>query len=79
MVQNFGPLMLMTTSQVTADKMLLVDSSRNAMFIDASPVETFDGRVSEAAQFEVLAVKGYGVKILQPDTVVVLHEASQPA
>jgi len=79
MVQNFGPLRLMTTSQVTADKMLLVDSSRNAMFIDASPVETFDGRVSEAAQFEVLAVKGYGVKILQPDTVVVLHEASQPA
>lgn len=79
MVQNFGPIRLMTSSQVTADKMLLVDSSRNAMFIDASPVETFDGRVSEAAQFEILAVKGYGVKILQPDTVVVLHEASEPA
>lgn len=79
MVQNFGPLRLMTNSQVTADKALLVDSDRTAMFVDASPVETFDGRVSEAAQFEILAVKGYGVGILQPDSVVVLHEASQPA
>lgn len=80
MVQNFGPLRLMVTGQVTADKGLFVDSSRNAMFIDASPVETFDGRVSEAAQFEILAVKGYGVKILQPETVVVLHQdADQPA
>jgi len=79
MVQNFGPLRLMTTAQVTADKALLVDSDRTAMFVDASPVETFDGRVSEAAQFEILAVKGYGVKILQPQSVVVLHEASEPA
>jgi hypothetical protein len=79
MVQNFGPLRLMTNSQVTADKALLVDSDRTAMFVDASPVETFDGRVSEAAQFEILAVKGYGVKILQPKSVVVLHEASAPA
>jgi len=79
MVQNFGPIRLMTTSQVTSGKMLMVDSDRTAMFVDASPVETFDGRVSEAAQFEILAVKGYGVKILQPQSVVVLHEASEPA
>jgi HK97 family phage major capsid protein len=79
MVQNFGPLRLMTSSQVTADKALLVDSDRTAMFVDASPVETFDGRVNEAAQFEILAVKGYGVKILQPKSVVVLHESSEPA
>lgn len=79
MVQNFGPLRLMTSSQVTADKALLVDSDRTAMFVDASPVETFDGRVSEAAQFEILAVKGYGVQILQPQSVVVIHEASEPA
>jgi len=80
LVQNFGPIRLMASSQVTTDKLLLVDSSRNAMFVDASPVETFDGRVSEAAQFEILAVKGYGVKILQPETVVVVHQdADQPA
>jgi hypothetical protein len=79
MVQNFGPIRLMTSSQVTADKLLLVDSDRTAMFVDASPVETFDGRVSEAAQFEILAVKGYGVQILQPQSVVVLHESSEPA
>lgn len=80
MVQNFGPLRLMATSQVSADKGLFVDSSRTAMFVDASPVETFDGRVSEAAQFEILAVKGYGVKILQPESVAVLHQdADEPA
>jgi HK97 family phage major capsid protein len=80
MVQNFGPLRLMASSQVTADKGLFVDSDRTAMFVDASPVETFDGRVSEAAQFEILAVKGYGVKILQPKSVAVLHQdADQPA
>jgi HK97 family phage major capsid protein len=80
MVQNFGPVRLMTTGQVSTDKVLFVDSTRNAMFIDASPVETFDGRVSEAAQFEILAVKGYGVRILQPETVVVLHnETDEPA
>jgi len=79
LVQNFGPLRLMASSQVSTDKLLLVDSSRNAMFVDASPVETFDGRVSEAAQFEILAVKGYGVKILQPQTVVVVHQdAAEP-
>lgn len=79
LVQNFGPLRLMASSQITTDKLLLVDSSRNAMFVDASPVETFDGRVSEAAQFEVLAVKGYGVQILQPQTVVVVHQdANEP-
>ncbi len=80
MVQNFGPLRLMATSQVSADKGLFVDSDRTAMFVDASPVETFDGRVSEAAQFEILAVKGYGVKILQPQSVAVLHQqADEPA
>lgn len=79
LVQNFGPLRLMASSQVSQGKILLVDSSRNAMFVDASPVETFDGRVSEAAQFEILAVKGYGVKILQPQTVVVIHEDAEPA
>lgn len=79
LVQSFGPIRLMASAQVTTDKLLLVDSSRNAMFVDASPVETFDGRVSEAAQFEILAVKGYGVKILQPDTVVVIHQdAAEP-
>lgn len=74
MVQNFGPLRLMTSSQITADKVILVDTDKTAMFVDASPVETFDGRVNEAYQFEILAVKAYGVKILQPQSLVVIHE-----
>lgn len=79
LVQQFGPLRFMASSQVGADKAIFVDSDRTAMFVDASAVETFDGRVSEAYQFEILAVKAYGVGILQPQSVVVLHQdANQP-
>lgn len=74
MIQNFGPLRLMATPQVSEDKAVLVDSDRAAMFVDASPVETFDGRVGETYQFEILAVKAYGVAILQEETVVVIHQ-----
>lgn len=80
LVQNFGPLRLLASSQVNADKAIFVDSERTAMFVDASAVETFDGRVSENFQFEILAVKAYGVGILQPQSLVVLHQgAAEPA
>jgi len=80
MVQRFGPLRMMASSQVPTDKALFVDSEKTAMFVDASAVETFDGRVSEAAQFEILAVKAYGVGILQPQSLVVLHQdADEPS
>jgi len=74
MVQNFGPVRVYMTSQVSADKALLVDTERTGVFVDASSVETFDGRVSENYQFEILAVKAYGVGITQPESVYVVHE-----
>jgi len=74
MVQRFGALRVRATSQMPVDESVLVDTDRTGMFIDASSVETFDGRVNEAYQFEVLAVKAYGVKITQPQTLYGIHE-----
>lgn len=80
MVQMLGPIRIFMTSQVSEDKLLLVDTDRCGVYVDASSVETFDGRVNEAYQFEILAVKAYGVGIVQPQTVYVIHEdTDEPA
>lgn len=77
LVQTLGRLRVFMTSQVSADKALLVDTDRTGVFVDASSVETFDGRVNEAYQFEILAVKAYGVGITQPQSVYVIHENAE--
>jgi len=79
MVQQFGPVSVFMTGQVPANKALFVDTERAGMFVDASEVQTFDGRVNENYQFEILAVKAYGVSIVQPETVYVVHEEAAPA
>lgn len=79
MVQRFGSLMVRATSQVPADSLYLIDTERTGMFVDASSVQTFDGRVNEAYQFEILAVKAYGVSIVQPQTVYqIIENTAEP-
>ena len=79
-VQQFGTLSLMVSTQVTDDKTILVDSDNCGYFIDASPVETWDGRVSNTVQMEVVGAKAYGVRIVRQESVFVIHEGvDEPA
>lgn len=80
MLQQFGNIPLMPTSQVSDDTTVLVDSDNCGYFIDASPIENWDGRVSNTIQMEVVGAKAYGVGIVRPESVFVIHEATnQPA
>jgi len=74
MVERLGPVRIYMTSQVSADTALFVDTDRASVFVDASEVQTFDGRVNENYQFEILAVKAYGVSIVNEDTVYRVQE-----
>ena len=58
------------SSQITANRTFLVDSKKLGYFLDASPVMTFDGRLQNTLNFEVLAAKCFGVGIIRPKAIV---------
>lgn len=80
MVQQFGDMRLVPTGQMPSNQTVLVDTDNAGYFVDASGVETFDGRVSNTVQFEVVAIKGYGVGQVRPKALFGIKEnTDEPA
>lgn len=73
-------LKLLSTPQMTAGKIALVDTDKLGYFIDATPIETWDGRLQTTIAFEVIGAKAYGVGITRPEATYIIHEnADEPA
>lgn len=73
-------LKLLSTPQMTAGKIALVDTGRLGYYVDASPIQTWDGRKPSTIAFEIIGAKPYGVGITRPEAVYVIHEnATEPA
>lgn len=66
--------LLLSSSQVTDDKIILVDSKRCGWFVEGTPLQTWDGRLQTTVNFEVIGAKAYGVGISRPEAVCVIHE-----
>lgn len=60
---------MVISSQVTANRTFLVDSKLCGYFVDASPIMTFDGRIQNTLNKEILACKCYGVGIARPKAI----------
>lgn len=73
-VRQFFGLQLLTTTQATAGNVYILDSNRTKYFVEGSPVQVLDGRKSGTTNWEVIALKLYGVKICQPSAVFRLVE-----
>lgn len=67
-------LKLVSTPQMTAGKIALVDSTKFGYIIDATPIETWDGRLQTTIAFEVIGAKAYGVGIPRTPAVYGIHE-----
>ncbi|MDD3494192.1 MAG: hypothetical protein PHZ19_11930, partial [Candidatus Thermoplasmatota archaeon] len=79
MVREICDLPLYVSSQVTANKLHLVDSSRLGYLIDFSDIELWDARLPTKLAFEIIGAKAYGVGIIRPQAVWTIHEkAAEP-
>lgn len=74
MVVNILGIRVVVSNQVGANDVFLIDTERCGYFVEASGVEMFDGRVSGSVAQEFIAVKLYGVGVVQPETVFRLKE-----
>lgn len=74
MVVNILGIKVVVSNQVGANDIFLVDTERCGYFVEASGVEMFDGRISGSVAEEFIAVKLYGVGIVQPETVFRIKE-----
>lgn len=71
-----GNMRILVSPQVPTDTVLLVDSERIGHFLDYGDIQTFDGRVNETVQSEVLGVKPYGVRVTQEEALFAIREDS---
>lgn len=69
----WGTTDLIVSPMVPANKMILSDQ-RLGYVVDGGPVQTWDGRIDTKVAFEILGVKAYGVGIVRPTAVTVIHE-----
>jgi len=69
----------LVSSQVPNNYTILGDTTRCGYFVDASPVQTWDGRIDNTIKFEVLAAKCYGVGIVRPKALVgIVDNTAEP-
>lgn len=68
--QQFGTLKVMVHPEVNADDAYVIDTDRTGYYVDAGDVQTYDGRVAETVQNEVMGVKRYGVGVTLPNAYV---------
>lgn len=74
-----GQMRILVSPQVPTDTVLFVDSNRIGHFLDYGDIQTFDGRVNETVQSEVLGVKPYGVRVTQEEALFAIREdATEP-
>lgn len=68
-LETLGNIRFHMSQQVGDNTTYLVDRDRLGYFVDAGDIRTFDGRVDNSIQTEVLAVKPWGVSVTQPEGV----------
>jgi|GEM_PF-2330406 len=73
-VRTLFDMKLLTSTQVTADKLMMVQADKLGYYLDASPVETWDGRIPNKIAFEVIGAKCYGVGIPRPKYAYTIHQ-----
>lgn len=79
-VRTIFDMKLLTTTQQTAGKITMVQADKLGYYIDASPVETWDGRIPNKIAFEVIGAKCYGVGIPRPKYAYTIHQnADEPS
>lgn len=72
--RDFFGTALLTTNQATAKNVYILDTSRTKYFVEASPIQVLDGRKSATVNWEIIALKCYGVKVINPKSVYRLVE-----
>ena len=70
MLMSFLNMKIVCSSQITANRTFLIDSSKLGYAIDASPIMSFDGRLVGTVNYEAISVKAYGVGIVRYKAIV---------
>lgn len=65
---------VVTSNQVDADDIYLIDTARTGYLIESGDVEVFDGRRSGYLAYEVIGAKCYGIGIVQPKAIYRIEE-----
>jgi hypothetical protein len=68
-MRDFFGLSMLTTTQATANNVYILDTARVKYFVEGSPIQVLDGRKSTTVNWELIALKLYGVKVIQPEAV----------
>ena len=74
MTTTFLGLRVLVSNNVSENDVFIIDSNRTGYFLEGSAVEVMDGRISQSTAQEFIAVKLYGVEVVQPKTVYRLQE-----
>lgn len=73
-VNQIGNLRLLVSSQVAANYAMLVDSDELGYLVDASDIESWDSRIANKFQHEVMGTKAMGVAIAKEGSVYGIYE-----
>ena len=74
MTMTFLGLRVLVSNNVSENDVFIIDSNRTGYFLEGSSVEVMDGRISQSTAQEFIAVKLYGVDVVQPKTIYRLQE-----
>jgi hypothetical protein len=76
-MRDFFGLSVLTTTQAGVGNTYIIDTTKTKYFVEGSPIQVLDGRKSGTVNWEIIALKLYGVKVIQPKAVYRLVEASE--
>lgn len=68
-VLDFMGTEIFLTTKASENNVYLIDSGRTGYFVEASGIEFLDGRKSGTVNWEIVALKLYGVKVVKPKSV----------
>ncbi len=68
-IQDFLGLKIVLTTQASANNLYIVDTQRCKYLVEGSAIQMLDGRKSGTVNWEIIGLKLYGVKVIQPEAV----------
>lgn len=68
-IQDFLGLKIVLTTQASANNLYIVDTQRCKYLVEGSAIQMLDGRKSGTVNWEIVGLKLYGVKVIQPEAV----------
>jgi hypothetical protein len=68
-ILDFHGVRVYLTTNANTGNVFLVDSAKCGYLVEGSGIEMLDGRKSETVNWEIIALKLYGVKIVKPKAV----------